>query len=313
MWKLSAGPIGRRRRTKPQTALVHIGLGKTGSTFLQDVLQRRLEALKAAGIAYPRKFFKFRQHLGVAAAFKKFGNANVFRAVNVGSEVERRAYRDRLIASLAALRTDGQPTVLFSSEHIGLLAPDELADLAAAFSDVFAELKICAFIRRQDHMAVSAYSEAVRSGSTKPFRPPKPPLYDYQSILKPWEDAVGLENLAVFVFEPGTFRRDFFGWIGAPTLAEVESDNTHSSLDKTEIELMRAFYRVFPRFKGPQNEELRLTVLRAIDARAKGAKIALSPEQSAEIARRYAASNAAVSARYLGGREILPAPTDADV
>lgn len=288
-------------------AFLHIGIEKTGSTFLQDVCHRKTATLARNGTLYPRAFFKFRQHLGLAVAFNRYSvDQNMFRVMGVSSEDERRSYMSTALSALKDIARKPYKAALFTSEHLSLLDENGVAELAAAMHGVFSEVNIGVFLRRQDDLALSAYSESVRSGGTGAFNLPKLPRYNFASLLEPWEKHFGCAQLSVFSFTGKTFREDFFSWAGSPELAFEDSSSHHASMDADEIELLRQFYRLFPRFTGSDTEALRLALLKAIDGRQKGAKMALSEAQIAEIKRRYSDINALVSGRYMGGKTIFP-------
>lgn len=287
-------------------ALVYIGFWKTGSTFLQDVCYHSRSDLLDAGIVYPRNFFKFRQHIGLAVAFKEYDSTlQMFYTMKVFSEDERKAYRSNVIEQLKNIAKLKNPLVLFSSEHLSFLNQKEIENLITTLQSIFDSVRVFVFVRRQDHLALSAYSEKVRFGSGRNFVPPRLPKYDFAAFLEPWENLVGSKNLRVFAFRPETFRKVFFDWVGAPKLAEMDSKKTHASLDIDEIQFLKNFYKLFPRNNNVRHEELRKTILKEIENRTKGHKFSISEREKSDIKRHYYESNRIVEKRYLNNVPIF--------
>jgi hypothetical protein len=288
-------------------ALVHAGSIKTGTTFLQNILFQSQEDIAAAGITYPTDYFIFQQHLGLAAAFMKFRPANVFRVFNIGSERDKEIFRANIVDWLYTVGSGSAPNVLFSSEHLSLFDGGETKDFLTVMRQIFKPVEVCIFVRRQDDLALSAYSEYIRNGGTANFELPSPPRFDFAALLGQWEQNLEPNRLTVFNFRPETFRQAYFSWIGVPSLALRQSDFRHSSLDYDEINLLKMFNRLFPRHSNNRAEHVRNELMNLMDLRGeKGAPLAVSECERAAIASAYASVNRIVSDRYLNGESLIP-------
>ena len=134
--------------------IIHAGLPKTGTTYLQQCLAHNAGWLRSNGACYPvlgREFLD--------------GHHNVARALAGGPEAEcwrepgRRAWFQRLLAE-----ADGA-TVVLSSEEFSALSPAQIAELRDACGDV--ELRWVLYLRRRSDLLISRWKQNVRSGLTE--------------------------------------------------------------------------------------------------------------------------------------------------
>jgi hypothetical protein len=221
-----------------KTLILHIGMGKTGTTAIQKAMWRNRAALSRAGIAYPV--------IGAVAG------AHHLISPHLPSNILGRTNWKPLpladwIAQVAALP---EPRVLMSSELISSAEPAAVAALCAALTPRF-DLHVCIYLRRQDEIIAASYAQGVRGG-VQPW-----PLekilagdfshYDYMERIAPWEKALGRDRLIIRPYERGQFLqgdlvRDFlFRALGLADLPEGfvhdphTNANTRLSTAATEI------------------------------------------------------------------------------
>lgn len=133
--------------------LLHIGMGKTGSSALQVALVHNREALAAAGVRYPEHASDVRARKGRAGS----GNGQ--------------ALQELLTSDGGSLpEVDGAPTVLYSSEFLWYFRPDRLAFLRDSLAGRGITLEVVAYVRDIAGMVVSSYAQSVkRSRYTGPL------------------------------------------------------------------------------------------------------------------------------------------------
>jgi len=178
---LIAGRKGRvppRRRRNGVDLVLHLGMHKTGSTYLQHCLASEAEAMRAAGVLYPQT--------GLAAA--------PFVAVRPGG------YPGHLGLLMAALHGRSEPwhslnreiaqsgctTVVLSCEGMLLpLAADRQAQLARLFERLssFASCQVVAFVRRPDVGPEMFYREQACNGLRLGARSAQEFMVDYGATL----------------------------------------------------------------------------------------------------------------------------------
>lgn len=129
-----------------ETAIIHIGPNKTGTSSIQNTLDHNRAALKAAGFYYPhcpeRSYF-------IASHFledpnKIFGNIYHLK----GEVAEIRARDNEIIASLNRRASQNKSEkLLLSSEWLNALSIKELTDLKEYLETIAQDIQIVAYIR----------------------------------------------------------------------------------------------------------------------------------------------------------------------
>ena len=152
-----------------RTALVHIGLEKTGSTAVQRWLASHDAVIRSAGIVIPRSL-GYPNHTKLVAACLDDGVLDNIKShhlfVDGGSE---QGFRRRIFANLEReLRAADAHwhTLLITSELISsrLSSLTELNRLASVLLRHVDRIKFVVFLRRQDQLALSRFSSILRSG-----------------------------------------------------------------------------------------------------------------------------------------------------
>jgi len=185
--------------------ILHLGMGKTGSTTLQTFLKKNRDLLLSEGFA-----------VSCPGEIQPDPHRNLMdtprflNAVDVVLDRVRAAGADSLIWSL-----EGFGTVQFAHDPARLDAI--LSRLPAS------DVQVVAYVRRQDSFAASAYLQwnVVHKGYKGPvqtFDERFPSIYgegpgkpieatnlNYHEVLRPWVEAFGLKRVAIRPFEQGQF------------------------------------------------------------------------------------------------------------
>jgi hypothetical protein len=221
---------------------VHVGHGKTGSSFLQSWWAVNAEALRSRhGIAYPLKAPRS-GHCEDAAARGRFSMGNGFILEEVMADADPVA----LLAHLAMdLPTHGQ--LLFSCERFVRSLPDQLLRLEriAHFAG-FENLSLLLFVRDPLEHAHSLYAEMVKA-------------HGYTGAVEDWLACYNLHEaiehflnvraeaktiqLAAFNYSlsPDTLREQARQWLGISSdvvLANPPSARVNRSLDSDELKAL---------------------------------------------------------------------------
>jgi hypothetical protein len=193
--------------TPKKTLILHIGMGKTGTTAVQKAMWRNRAVLARAGIAYP--------DIGATAGAHHLISPHVLPHLSHRAPWRRFRAPAEWAPKVAALR---QPRVFMSSELISSAEPAAVAAFCAALEPWF-DLHVCIYLRRQDDMIAAVYAQGVRGGIQR--RPiatvfdGRLPHYDYMARLAPWEAALGRNRIIVRPYErrqfpQGDLIRDIF-------------------------------------------------------------------------------------------------------
>ena len=207
-----------------RSAVIHVGLEKTGSTAIQAWLHAERNALLQAGIFVPISIGA-PNHLRLVAACLDDGvvdniKANLLSQRDQSEESWRNHIRANFDAEIAG--TKGWSQLVISSELISsrLHSATEIARLVKWVRRHVDRLQFVIYLRRQDDLAVSRYSSALRAGhagfddiwsdlSANSFfvLPPgrvvtdELEYFDHQRILARFL-AIGDADLSVRVYDP---------------------------------------------------------------------------------------------------------------
>ena len=261
---------------------LHIGLPKTGPSFLQQSLVANAERLRAAG-------------LGVSDyQDPRDGASRVFRKAVAAEGL------DAVMDGLAAVSGE---RVVVSSEQLSdwLDSPDFARALHRAASRHFRP-RIVIFLRRQDFLKESLFAQVVKTWYAGPIADENHYDYDHDARLRRLEAVFGRENIRVLLYHDdgrNEIQRDFLRAmglsVGPDELAPVARRNI--SLHRRKL----LFLSQVPK-PDPARQDLSRLMTDAVtrtDAIADdGGRFMLSPAERRELVARHQAGNRAVIARY---------------
>lgn len=226
--------------------VVHIGATKTGSTYLQHLLEASRPALLRAGVWFPEVGLFWQRN----RPHKQAGHAQFSACARRGDP----ALRKHIEAGLTRLG-DTVHTIILSSEAFFL---EDDAQLIADYFDGF-DVEMIAYLRRQDDWANAQYCEFVAGGAVgrvdEPIavwldRPDTRRQLDYRTPIRAWSDKVGAENITVRLynsreFVDGSLIADFAQALNLPilnTLADATNPaRNEAQFGAAHVELIRHF------------------------------------------------------------------------
>ncbi len=189
--------------------ILHIGTEKTGSTAIQYFLHSNWHKLKQRGTHVCTSAGK-PNNRGLPAAFISEDKCDDFLRSNKLKDLrKRRTWKKKLcedlVREISQAKKDSQVFVI-SSEHFHsrLSSPAEVFSFYEFLAPLFDRITVICYLRRQDHLAMSRYSESLRAGHV--FKSPLPqlaenrhdqlpPYYDFVALLDRWAAAFGEENV----------------------------------------------------------------------------------------------------------------------
>jgi len=168
---------------------LHIGFEKTGTTSIQQFLHRNRGELAKKGFYHPVSLdTPNNTFLYVAAADEDRIN-DAHKIVRRGLSAE--AFRAKVALDLSAELKGRGGTLVLSNEHMHseVRSPAAVTRLKDLLRPHCKEIKILAYVRRQDRVAVSQYSTALKVGLD--YLPPVFPsmaqgldyYFDYHAVL----------------------------------------------------------------------------------------------------------------------------------
>jgi len=225
-----------------ERVFLHIGLPKTGTTYLQRALWHNKEVLGEAGLLLPGRHR--RRHL-LASLDLRESPSLAHRAGDVASP-----WDDLVEESVA---WDGD--VLISHEFFGPASPAQVQRAVDSFPD--AEVHIVITAREMVGLTISRWQEYVRNGGpraiddyprTAAYRPSDEwgwGSFDLAEILERWGSVVPHERIHVLPMVPGgsdptELLRRFLAVLGyAETSVEMPEERVNEGLGVVEAELLR--------------------------------------------------------------------------
>lgn len=308
-------------------AVVHVGLEKTGSTAIQAWLQAHRADLLAAGTLVPQSVGS-PNHTRLVAACLDDGAVDTIKAhLLARGSGDEAALRHRVRAALDAelSGTPGWRQVVITSELVSsrLHTPSEIARLVDWLGRHVDTIRFVVFLRRQDDLAVSRYSSALRAGhagfddiwsdlSATAFRALPPgrvaddhrEFFDFERILARFSAVAGAQT-TVLAHDPPTGPRDgvaaFRAVLGLPgggdTPAPGARVNAAMSAEAQHViaHLNRRWPVQWP--DGTRNEPYR-ALLRRIETDLAGPPRRVPRAEAQAFLDRYAAGNARIEAAH---------------
>jgi hypothetical protein len=184
-------------RAKGATLVLHIGLHKTASSYVQGVLAARRDDLAREGLLYPETGIVDK---GSSGTREGAGSGQALFSRRGG----QRALRAQLLEELG----EGTSTVLVSSEEFSRVHDTPKPErFLARFRD-FGTVKVALVLRRQDDWIESYYKQVVDQYvgfETRTFddylRQTALPMLDFHTRFTPWRDLVGPENFHALSYD----------------------------------------------------------------------------------------------------------------
>jgi hypothetical protein len=257
---------------------LHIGIPKTGSSFLQEWLTINAGSVRSLPVEYSTR-------LAVECCdTADFADRSDFGVIN-------RTTLSSVVAGLDALANGASDPVVLSSEYFYLARP-------AAIRDIFASLglrvvKVLCFLRRQDDLLASGYAQDVKAlDRTEPFDLATcRDQYDWLQLQSDYRAAFPDADFVALEFEhlrrSGTLLARWKAELGctAPTVDVIPGgDLVNASLPGELVEVCRAANRL-------GNAALADFALAAARRGIATGRCRIPSEAQRAVRARYAASN----------------------
>lgn len=287
--------------------ILHIGLQKTGTTFLQQNFSGRAGQLRRAGIHYlspqgnlPTSKVSAAHHWLVAAV-RKMPNSYI-------PEVPF-SFLPRYVANLREkIERDEYPFALMSSENFSRMNDAEVAALGKCFDGINTEIVI--YLRRQDIWIDSWYAQMVKTGRQVQLADMVSDMadfLDYQNLINRWAGQFGRQNIRIGLYEkletPAALWEDFFTLIGCPEAATIKLQEQSANVTLTP-QLTR-FIEIAQQTTG-YNPRLRRFLESVNDQFEKVNALKFMPEKDAQaLLSTYAASNQEIAQEFFGRDQLF--------
>jgi hypothetical protein len=277
--------------TGKKKVFLHIGLHKTGTTYLQNVFRANREQLRAQSVEFPGGPGEPAQALAVWDLQGRRPRG-----------VDDKRISGQWDALVSHVARSAHPTALISEERLSLCTPKQARAVVGGFGDCEVEVLVTA--RDLGRIAVSAWQEAVKNDATwtwshfadsikDPARQAQSPArgfwmrQDLLKICETWEGVVGADRLTVItVPRPGASADELLGrfctTVGVDPAGLTEDAKwTNETVGVAATEVIR---RVNERLEGRLNKHqhdkvVKLTIVQMLARRSEPVRFALPPEE----------------------------------
>lgn len=259
---------------------LHIGLHKTGTSYLQKFLLNNRKSLSSAG-------------LELAPVQSGSNGAHHHLGATLTSKGPR--------AFLRGLDWAKADNVLASSETLAhaFRDPSLAVDLRQEATNQDIRLVIILFLRRQDFLKESVFSEVVKTWYSGSIQDENHYDYDFNQRLTNLEGAFGQENIKLCLYRDnartplsGLLLEQFELSLNPEKLTDVAYQNIRMHRRKT------LFMSQVPKRDKKLSRHVLETVRKTKLIKDDGYKYLLSPQQRSDFLKKYIEGNVALTERY---------------
>jgi hypothetical protein len=298
--------------------ILHIGCEKTGSTSIQNTLALNRDHLfNTYGIYYPKSLGE-KNHTKLAI-YCCNSDKNLSRFLKSGQSIEE--FRAELLDAFnVEIEAIPAQTVIISCEwlHPRMREVDEFERLKSLFSDLFDEVTILVYLRRQDKLVTSLYSTSLRAGNHHRFSFKKylkdnklPYALNFLAIYQNWQRNLSPSVIELRVFDKRYLYqqdvvKDFLKYLDL-SLDDIQYlNNENQSINAVGIGILRRINKLLHRFNKWVMPHTAKRIRHAIANFFIGKAMLATEQECREFAARFDEVNARLERQYFDdtGKEI---------
>lgn len=279
---------------------------KTGTSAIQEFLNHNKDFLKMNGFLYPNVNVKAMNYLAFSILDKvppyvhyKLKDSSEVIYKELVNEISKSNCENIIISSEAFY-------LISTNLFLGKKAPCRLFELLGGKKFNF---KIISYLRRQDDYLETQYNQHVKThnffelykGDIHSFFKEKIGLFEFNKILKRWENVFGYENMIVNIYDKRVdIIESFLNSLGIKNYDKIElKSDINPKLSEKGLDFMRIAnkYEV-NKFTAKKNNLL----MRIIESNLKNSSFKfdlLTKNDCLKIMKRFEKENVEISERYL--------------
>ncbi len=303
-------------------AILHIGIEKTGTTAIQAFLTDNRVSLQAQGYAYLESAGLPSNRKIATYCIDPDRHDDHHELLQIVDAEPRKAWNDQFVkdfhAEIESLENSIH-TVVISNEqlHSRLLRPAEIERVKLLLEDYFDEIRVVVYLRRQDQLATSLYSTALKCGhsfdSILPGVTAEDHYYNFQVLLEKWGNVFGDENITARLFDRaelvnGDLLTDFLQHSEMSSVCVDElilPGRQNESLEPKAQEFLRVANQYIPMIVDGRFNILRARLTQQLEAQFSG-KPGLPPKQEALMfCEKFSNSNRVVAQKWFAREELF--------
>ncbi|PIB26591.1 hypothetical protein BFP76_11900 [Amylibacter kogurei] len=288
-------------KTNKPTLYLHIGMHKTGTTYLQNILRENQEyLLENEGLFFP-------DYAGV-----QNGQLTTRSGANSGHGAfthrrEQKSIHQRLIEDCERLKPK---SVLISSENFTIWRRRVTAKQYLARFQYFEKIVVILVLRRQDRWIESYYKQLLDGFIDFEIRSIEQfcndldeQLFDYKARFQPWREIVGSKNFRVGSYDEIVANLGLMNWLCAELGLTPETQTFLSNQNAAKYPSTSGLNSFALRILNSlviTNKETRTKIVRELYDAGEDNNFDLLPKKTAEKLRmRYQASNEWIAKNWM--------------
>ena len=304
--------------------ILHIGTEKTGSTSIQRFLLNNREALHATGVHVCTSAGNGNNRAMPAAFISDNIEDDFINQNNLQDADTRKAWKREACESITAEVLQAKQSAdvfVVSSEHFHsrLVKTEDILELHAFLSPLFDEIKVVCYLRRQDRMSVSRYSQSLKAGFVRYrfFRPDVTPqchdlplYFDFQALLDRWAHVFGEENIVPRIYSHdalvnGDVLDDFLHVTGIEHAGAIKPAKRNAALSGEAQATLLRINRSMEKVNTASANALRKEIVSFLELNRAGQAGKPERAEAEFFYHAFDASNEAVARRWFGRNKLF--------
>lgn len=301
--------IGRKRNIKKSSSgkpilFLHMGIHRTGTTTIQDILSYNRENLLSQGVLYPK--------LG-----DRSSNSSIvgeFTPNKILGRLLQNKISGKELLALLYQEAKNFNAVILSDENYCLIKNNSwLRSLDKVF-----DIRVIIYLRRQDKWINSWYNQHIRWPWVTKFSSATPDFFvdnqndfywiDYEKLLMKIEKVVPRENIHIDVVDPLGIKdtlTDLLEYIGVECIYRKDIPRSNTSISALKLDLLRRIDLMS--LKGGNRAKMRiLNAIKHLDIKNDdGNTSVLTFEQTEKILKKFKNSNTHVAEKFFGRSDLF--------
>lgn len=299
------------------TVYLHVGMPKTGTTFLQALLFKNNKAIRKKGLSMVSVGYNFPN-------ISRFRNGHfiIKDSLDENGNIDENLCNEIYNTCLSNILKEAKKyeTLIITDELIWIKSETYIERFKTDLDANGVDLKILVYLRRQDMFLESYWGQMVKIYTTETFREYASVEHqeylhlDYKKHLEYYESIVGNENLIVRPYERNQFGgknnnllSDFLMSIGYDDIIDIDTDlrkksaQTNPSISGVYLESKRVLNSVST-FRSKMNfftNELWLMNEDEEDVKKKSNAFFFSFKERVNIVKKYEETNDYIAKKYL--------------
>lgn len=302
-------------------AILHIGIEKTGTTAIQSFLSDNRASLKDSGFAYLESTGLPSNRKIATYSFDDDRSDDHHELLGT-IDLEARKVWNNEFANAFKSEIESLPssvhTIVISNEqlHSRLERISEIKRVKALLEPYCDEIEILVYLRRQDQLATSLYSTALKCGhsfdSILPGVAPDNHYYNFEVLLSKWVEVFGRESITARVFGRtsminGDLLDDFLFYAGMSEVSmegKVLPGRQNESLEPRAQEYLRVANKHIPMLVDGRFNILRERLTYQLESKFSGKPELPLKQDAVRFCAMFDESNSRVAKEWFG-RDVL--------